>query len=98
MDNVEIILAKAQINLTKITLLGFLLVVIILLAILVWPNLKASQEIVSLVSMAVGSLGTILSQQNGYFFARHRQAPALPEIRPPNPIQPASPANPEKVN
>ena len=86
MDSVDLLLAKAQISLTRITLIGFLLMLFALLALLVFPSVKASAEVISLVSAATGSLGTILTQQNGYFFARHRQ-PAAPGDTS-NPIQP----------
>jgi hypothetical protein len=87
LDTVDLILAKAQIRITTITLVGFLVTVVALLAIFFWPNLKPSQDLVALVSGAFGVLGTILTQQNGFFFARHRQLPAAPDPSP-NPTQP----------
>ena len=93
MDDVEALLARAQVSITRITLIGFLVMLLMLLILLVWPGIKASPEIVSLVSAATGSLGTILTQQNGYFFQRQR--PHSTDDPPdPNPIQPPQAAKP----
>ncbi|MGH8217320.1 MAG: hypothetical protein ACREUT_01935 [Steroidobacteraceae bacterium] len=97
MNDIDLLTAKAQVSLTRLTLIGFLMMLAVLLLLLAIPEVKASSEIISLVSAATGSLGTILTQQNGYFFARHRpsastQPPA--EHTPIPPMQPAQPANP----
>ncbi len=91
MSDVEIILARAQVSITRLTLGGFLLMLFVLLVLLFVPGVKASPEIVSLVSAATGSLGTILTQQNGYFFQRQRPHSA-DDPSDPNPTPPAPPA------
>ena len=76
MNELDAVTATARVALAKTTLVGFLLMLFGLLALLVVPGLKVSPEIISLVSAAVGSLGTILAQQHGYYFGnQHRPAP-----------------------
>lgn len=72
--DIDLILARAQVSMAERTLLLFGLCSIGLLVMLCLPSeIKAPSSIVSLVSAAIGSLGTILAQQNGFFYARHRQ-------------------------
>jgi hypothetical protein len=73
-DVVDLILAAAQVRSFIITLFGFMIMLVALIVLLVVPyTVKAPAEVIALLSAATGSLGTILTQQNGYFFARHRQ-------------------------
>lgn len=92
----DLLTAQAQIMLARRTLFLFGTMLLLLLILLIVPGIKASPEIVSLVSAATGSLGTILAQQNGFFFARHR-APSSTDADgdDPNPIQPVIPASTE---
>lgn len=93
MNDLDLLIARAQIAIAKRTLSGFMVMLILLLVLLVWPEIKASPEIISLVSAATGSLGTILAQQNGYFFARHRPPTELDGDSSP-PLVSSPPANP----
>jgi hypothetical protein len=102
MKEIDLIFARAQVGLANRTLIGFLVMLFILLLLLALPSIfgpaiKASPEIISLVSGAVGSLGTILAQQNGFFFARHRQN-GLPEPSDPVDTNPTSPPQAAKSN
>lgn len=97
MSDINLLLARAQIDIMKITLGGFLFMLCALLAILIVPNLRASTspEVVALVSSAVGVLGTILTQQNGFFYARPRhQEPNDLGSDNPDPTAPVQPAKP----
>lgn len=97
MNDLDILTAKTQSSLTRITLVGFLLMLAALLVLLCLPDLKPSANLVALVSAATGSLGTILTQQNGFWFARHRPSSQPDQngssgVEPSNPTQPAEPA------
>lgn len=68
----ERLLARAQVWLATVTLFGFLGC----LYILFFNHQQMSAQDIGILSALTGVLGTIATQQNGYFFQRQR--PTLP--------------------
>ncbi|MDE2103827.1 MAG: hypothetical protein KGL39_41705 [Patescibacteria group bacterium] len=90
MNAVDWLLAKAQVRLATITLLGFLAMLGALLWLLNFSAAKPSPDLIALVSTATGVLGTIATQQSGYFFARHRPQSDGDDVNPTGPAAPAT--------
>jgi len=70
MSDLDLLLAKAQVGLAVLMSLGFLATLFVLILL---HNTLAPVEN-SLLSGLTGVLGTIVTQQSGYFFARQRIA------------------------
>lgn len=68
MNDSDLLLAKAQVGLAVLMAIGFLATLFTLVAV---HNTLAPVEN-SLLSGLTGVLGTIVTQQSGYFFARQR--------------------------
>jgi hypothetical protein len=68
MNDNDLLLARAQVGLAFLMALGFLSTLFVLIAV---HNELAPVEN-SLLSGLTGVLGTIVTQQSGYFFARQR--------------------------
>jgi hypothetical protein len=84
-NEIDLILARAQVRMATMTLMMFFIVLMTLLLSLT-KAISIGNEANILLTAMTGVLGTIVTQQQGYFFARHRQ----PTIPAPAPVPPTT--------
>lgn len=85
MNDIDRLLARAQVGLAFLTAIGFF----VLLGILLFHGFALNQAVTDIVTSLLGVLGTIFTLQMNYFYARHR--PQTGEPVPTNPTQAAPP-------
>jgi len=76
MNRVDVLLARAQVGIALLMAAGFLGVIYVL----IFYHGTLDDTSKTLLTGLAGVLGTIVTQQSGYFFARHRpnEAPEVP--------------------
>lgn len=85
-DQVDVLLARAQVGLAFFFSLGFLTLLFVLIFFRRDMSPPESQILTGLLAV----LGTIVTQQSAYFFARHRQ-PTSADSEDDGPLGPPSP-------
>ncbi len=71
MKELDLLLARAQVRMATLTLAMFFIVLMTLLLSLT-QTISITNEANILLTAMTGALGTIVTQQQGYFFARQR--------------------------
>lgn len=84
MNDVDKLLARAQVGLAFLVAMGFLAI----LGVLLFHGATLSSTAVTIVTGLLSVLGTIFTLQMNYFFARHRPQGLPDDASDPNPTQP----------